>query len=94
VKVRYTSSALADLIEILTYLSDTSPVAADAALSRVDKAISTLSSFPYIGQEIDEADVRMLSLVRYPYLIFYRVISNEIEILHIRHGARLRPDFD
>jgi plasmid stabilization system protein ParE len=56
--------------------------------------ISTVSSFPHIGQEIDEADVRMLSLVRYPYLIFYRVKADEIEVLHIRHGARQRPDFD
>jgi len=36
----------------------------------------------------------MLSLVRYPYLIFYRVKADEIEVLHIRHGARQRPDFD
>lgn len=38
--------------------------------------------------------MRMLSLVRYPYLIFYRTKGDEIEILHIRRGARQRPEFD
>jgi plasmid stabilization system protein ParE len=94
VRIRYTSTALSELVEILAYLSDRSPAAADAVARRIDKVISTVSSFPHIGQEIDQADVRMLSLVRYPYLIFYRARRDEIEILHIRHGARQRPDFD
>jgi len=94
VRARYTSTALSELFEILTYLSDRNPSAADAVARRIDKVISTVSSFPHIGQEIDEADLRMLSLVRYPYLIFYRVKADEIEVLHIRHGARQRPDFD
>lgn len=93
-KVRYASGALSDLVEILTYLSGESPASADAVLKRIDKAISILSSFPYIGQEIDEAGVRMLSLARYPYLVFCRMKPGEVEILYIRHGARQRPDFD
>jgi hypothetical protein len=34
--------------------------------------------------------MRVVSLVRYPFSIFYRVIDDTIRILHIRHTAR-RP---
>ena len=32
----------------------------------------------------------MFPVVRYPYLVFYEVINNEVIIHHIRHGRR-RP---
>jgi len=78
-------------ILILAYISKDSPVAAASLQERVDEVILHTASFPFIGHEIDEAGMRMLSLVRYPYLIFYRVQAGEI--LHIHQAARPRPDF-
>jgi plasmid stabilization system protein ParE len=34
--------------------------------------------------------VRMITVRRYPYLIFYTVENNEVLIMSVRHGAR-RP---
>lgn len=38
--------------------------------------------------------VRVVPVVRYPYLIFYVVQRDALIVLHIRHGARapLQPD--
>ena len=36
------------------------------------------------------ANVRALSLVRYPFRIFYRVREDALEIVHVRHTSR-RP---
>jgi len=33
----------------------------------------------------------MVPLVLYPFLIFYRVADNAVEILHIHHTARVIP---
>jgi toxin ParE1/3/4 len=37
--------------------------------------------------------VRVLSVVRYPFLVFYAIdnTADEIVILHVRHTARERP---
>jgi plasmid stabilization system protein ParE len=29
-----------------------------------------------------------LALTRYPYLVFYAVVADDVVILHVRHGAR------
>jgi hypothetical protein len=34
------------------------------------------------------AEMRMVPMVRYPFNIFYAIISGRIEILHIQHAAR------
>jgi toxin ParE1/3/4 len=45
-----------------------------------------------MGRMTDQPGVRVLPVVRYPYLIFYTVVdeSDEVRILRIRHGRR-RP---
>ena len=51
-----------------------------------------LGDFPGMGHSTERRDVRMLPVVRYPYVIFYTSIaeSNEVLILRIRHGRRSR----
>jgi hypothetical protein len=48
--------------------------------------------FP-LGHLTDEADVRILPVVRYPFLTFYAIddAASEIVILHVRHTAQERP---
>jgi plasmid stabilization system protein ParE len=38
--------------------------------------------------------VRAVPLGRYPYVIFYRVTANAVEILHVHHTARKLTDRD
>jgi plasmid stabilization system protein ParE len=88
-KVRYTARAFADRETIFDYLSARNPSVAREVKSFIKKQINDLQYFPERYPLIDEADVRA-RLVRYPYVVYYRIRGTEISILHIRHTSR-RP---
>jgi toxin ParE1/3/4 len=50
-----------------------------------------LRSTPYRGSIGREEGTRELVLPRLPYIVVYRVKENDVEILHIYHGAQHRP---
>jgi toxin ParE1/3/4 len=86
-KVRYTPQAFADRERIIEYLRERSPGGARNVAASIADAVVQLREHPLSGYQTDNAGVRVLFLVRYPYKIFYR-IREEIEILHIRHTSR------
>jgi len=44
-----------------------------------------------MGRELTQRPgVRAMPLGRYPYLIFYTALENELVVLHVRHASR-RP---
>jgi len=91
-KVRFSRRATDDLGEILAALFHQSPQAAGRLLTRIEKIVARLSRFPGMAQELAEREgVRKVPLVRFPYLIFYKVVGDEVVILHIVHGARREP---
>jgi addiction module RelE/StbE family toxin len=87
-RIRFAPRALNDLGEIRSYLTQHSPLGAERVRVHIAETIDRLSDFPRLGRATDEPDVRVLPLTRYPYVIFYSVVSSEVVILHIRHGAR------
>ena len=93
-KVRYSRRALADLVHIADYVREHNPRAAVALEKRIRSSIEQLQTFPLIGRPTDDPDIRMFPIVRYPYLVFYEVMEQEILIHHIRHARRepLDPD--
>lgn len=90
-KVRYTDAALGELEDIFSYLFERNPAAAKAVAARVKDISALLADYPFLGRDADEPGVRIASLVRYPFLIFYTISTDEVVILHIRHAARLWP---
>jgi addiction module RelE/StbE family toxin len=88
--VVYSPRAMRDLQGISAYLVERNPRAATNVLSAIKSSIETLSFFPQIGRLIDNVGHRRLPVLRYPYLIYYRVAEDELLILHIRHTSR-RP---
>lgn len=51
-----------------------------------------IARFPQGFQEVAERPgVCRVPLVRYPYLIFYKVIAGEVIVLRVVHGARKEP---
>jgi toxin ParE1/3/4 len=86
----YAPRALRDLERIAAYLTERNPVGAIKVLGAIKSSIDTLSFFPQIGRLVDDAGHRRVPVLRYPYLLFYRVLGDELLILHIRHTSR-RP---
>jgi addiction module RelE/StbE family toxin len=89
-KVRYSRRAVADLAAIGDYVRPRNPRAAEAVEKRIRALIDQLEWFPFLGRATDDPAIRVLPVVRYPYLVFYEVSGEEVIIHHIRHGRR-RP---
>ncbi len=90
-KIRYTETALADLGDLLSYLIDRNPRAAATVGKAIEVTADRIAAFPESAPETDEPGVRMAPAGRFPYLIFYTATENEILIVRVLHGARLRP---
>jgi toxin ParE1/3/4 len=88
--VVYAPRALRDLQNIDAYLSERNTAGAVNALTAIKSSIDTLSFFPQIGRLVDDAGHRRVPVLRYPYVVFYRIAADELVILHIRHMSR-RP---
>lgn len=92
--VSLSERALADLSGIQGYLLPISPRGAESVRRAIAEAIDLLAQYPKVGRETDIAGVRVLPVVRYPYLIYHAILDGEIFILHIRHGSRGKPETD
>ena len=89
-KVRFSPRATEDLIAIADYLRERNSSAARSVEAAVRRTIDLLSEFSGSGRLLTQRrNVRVMPLARYPYLIFYTVLADELLILHIRHGARV-----
>jgi toxin ParE1/3/4 len=91
-KLVYSRRALADLNGIATYYAaNASPVIAESIGHRLDHVIDRICRAPEAAPRVSQrSQVRVASVVRYPFRIFYRVRDDTIDILHIRHTSR-RP---
>jgi len=89
-RVRYSPQTLLQLDEIHSYIARHNPRAAKAVIARIEELCEKLGEFPGIGHGSDHPGVRVLPVVRYPYLIFYTLIAeaDEVRILRVRHGRR------
>lgn len=90
-KVTWSVRALEQLRAAHAHILEENAAAARGFLDQAEKITRLLADFPRIGVQTDMKAVFMFPLVRYRYVIFYRVHrGQEIHILRIRHGAR-RP---
>jgi toxin ParE1/3/4 len=89
-KARWSETALVELESIFAYIHERNRTASIAVVERIEALISLLEDFPTMGHVTDENEVRVLSVVRYPFLIFYTIdaVADEVVILHVRHGAQ------
>ncbi|MEA2870789.1 MAG: toxin ParE1/3/4 [Hyphomicrobiales bacterium] len=87
-KVVYTPRARDDLDTIYSYLNDRSPAAASAVLKRIRHRIDRLADFPLMAPTTELVDIRGLSIVRYPYKAYYRIMGDDVVILHVRDARR------
>jgi len=91
-KLVYSRRALTDLNEIAAYYNaSASPAIAESIATRLETVIDRICRLPKAAPRVSQrSQVRVATVVRYPFRIFYRVRGETIDILHMRHTSR-RP---
>ncbi|MSR58851.1 MAG: type II toxin-antitoxin system RelE/ParE family toxin [Planctomycetaceae bacterium] len=87
----FTPSARRDLIEIFEYISRDKPGAASRLVDRLESKCVSLATNPDVGFRRDELAVGLRVWPVESWLIFYRLVDSDIEIVRVVHGARDLP---
>ncbi|MEA2935365.1 MAG: toxin ParE1/3/4 [Variibacter sp.] len=87
-KLQYRAQALADIDAIHQYLEERSPSAARSVLRAIYASTQLIGERPLSYQRTDIPNLRVHVVQRYRYKIFYSVIDDTVEIIHVRHTAR------
>jgi toxin ParE1/3/4 len=89
-KVHYRNRALFDLEEIFQYIDKRSPSGARNVVDAIHDAIAHIAEYPLSAERTSYSGIHVKVVRQYRYKIFYRAGVDQVEILHVRHGAR-RP---
>jgi len=88
--VIWAKKAYDDLDGIVNFLADLSPEAAEKTIDRIQKAVLMLSEFPNMGTRVDETGLHRLVVSDTPYVIFYRVHPDQVNIRGVFHTSQRR----
>ena len=86
-RVRWTNEALISLKSETKYISENDLQASLKVVSCVYKTVGVLSDDPYMGRKC-VYETRELINPKHPFVVWYRVKENIVEILLVLHTAR------
>ena len=86
--VRWPDATLLQLDDIVAYIEQRNPQAAERMRERLLALGNSLTTFPLRGK-LTSSGARQLVTVK-PYILRYRIDQDEVIIIGIRHSAR-RP---
>jgi len=93
VKVHFTETASEQLDGIYAYIANDSPRYAQRVIDQITRKANMIGVMPLaagIVPEYGRQDVREVFL--YQYRIIYRILSDQIDVVAVIHGARLLPE--
>ena len=86
--VRLSELARTDLLEIWCYIAPDNEPAADRLYERILTLGERMLSFPEMGRERPDLGPGLRSFPVGNYIVFYRLVSDGIEIARVLHGHR------
>jgi addiction module RelE/StbE family toxin len=89
-RVRFSAAALRQVAAIGTYVARHNPRAALDVLAQIEATDILLEAHPQAGRLTSTRGVRIITVPRYPYRLFYTLTGEEAVVLRVRHTAR-RP---
>ena len=90
-RVRWTIRALRRLDQIGAFIAKDNPNAAARVVARIVSAADSLAEQPAMGRIGRIRGTRELVLTDIPYLVPYRVVGREIEIITVMHASQKWP---
>lgn len=89
-KVEWKAPAIADLLQIIDYISDDNPAAAQALKNDIETKVGNLAENPRLYKTGRVAGTREM-VVRPNYIVVYLEAKNVVSVLRILHAARRWP---
>jgi len=83
--------ATAELIEAGKVYEQKVPALGAQFFDAVDEAVAVIAASPERWRIIED-DVRRFLMPRFPYAIYYRVLTDHVRVLAFKHHRR-RPDY-
>ncbi|PYP84085.1 MAG: type II toxin-antitoxin system RelE/ParE family toxin [Blastocatellia bacterium AA13] len=87
-RLSFTSQAEQDLVDIYDYIADDNPRAAILVMNQLEKRCKSLRLQPKVGRERNYIAPGLRSITESHYVIFYRLMPDEIQVIRVLHGAR------
>jgi toxin ParE1/3/4 len=84
--------ALDSLERARAYIAQDNPAAAVQVHERILNAVRNLAAMPNMGRPGRVEDTRELVVSGTPYIVAYTLLSNQVAILAVQHGAQEWPD--
>ncbi len=91
-RLTWSPRARADIDGVYEWVHEHSASGEKRVIAEIRKTGDLIARHPGIGRPTNRLRIRVLPVVRFPYLIYFTVHSGEVVILHVRHGARAEPD--
>ena len=85
--VVFRPEAEVDLLETRDWYERQRPGLGEAFTNLADETVDRIEAMPQMYAVVFR-DVRRVKLRRFPYLIYYRVSSDLIEVIAVLHGSR------
>jgi toxin ParE1/3/4 len=91
VKLSWSPRARGDIESIYEWIAPHNKRAAESVVAEIRKTGELLREYPGVGRPTNIADVQVIPVVRYAYLVYFTRVADEIVVVHVRHGARSEP---
>ena len=83
-----TDQAIEDINEICDYLSNFNLESATEFLNSIENKCQFLAQFPNMGRSYAELLPELREISVNPYIIIYRLIKDDVEIIRVVNGYR------
>jgi toxin ParE1/3/4 len=87
-KIVRTPAAVRDLVAITDQIAADSLTAALGFYDEVDRLLTMVAQYPELGEVVDHFSPGLRRFMLGNYLLFYRQVGDEIELIRVLHGAR------
>ncbi|MGA2410174.1 MAG: type II toxin-antitoxin system RelE/ParE family toxin [Candidatus Binataceae bacterium] len=91
-RIRWLDQAVADLVNVRSFIAQQNPAAASETAQKIRQAAAILADYPAAGRAGRVPNTRELVISGTPYLLPYRVRGEAIEILRVLYSARRWPE--
>lgn len=85
-RILWSDTAKADLQGVADYFSQFDPDLPYRLIQRIERTSLILLDHPRLGTRTRRQNVRRWPVRKTPFVLFYRVLGTDIEVVHVSHN--------